>query len=58
LLWIFFEIESHFKPRPAGTVILLLMLLLIAGITGVHHQAYLLVEMGAYKLFVLAGLEL
>jgi hypothetical protein len=34
------------------------MLLLIPGITGVHHQAYLLVEMGAYKLFVLAGLEL
>jgi hypothetical protein len=53
LLWLFFEIESRFLPRPAWTMILLFKLLIVTGMTGVCHHNQLLVEMGVLWTFYL-----
>jgi hypothetical protein len=44
--------------RPAWTVIFLFMLPTKAGMTGVHHHAQLLADMGSQELSAWGGLEL
>jgi hypothetical protein len=53
------EIEFHFMPRQAWTVILLFVLPTVAEMTDVVplHPAFF-IKMGSHKLFCWAGLEL
>jgi hypothetical protein len=41
----------------AGLDLILLFILLLDGMTGMYHQAQLLVEMGFHELFAWGGLE-
>jgi hypothetical protein len=54
----YLEIGSHFLPRLAWSKIFSFMFPTIAGITGTHHHAQVLVEMGSFELFSQAGLKL
>jgi hypothetical protein len=51
------EIGSCFLPRPDWTTIQLFMVPIIAGITGVYHQAQLLVERVSHELPALTGIK-
>jgi hypothetical protein len=46
-----FEIGSHFKPKPAWTVILMFVFPLVAEMIGVSHHTQTLVEIGFHELF-------
>jgi hypothetical protein len=52
-----FEIVFHFTPRLAWTMIFLFVLPQVAEITGTHHCAQTLIEMGSPELFARVGLE-
>jgi hypothetical protein len=50
---VIFEIWSHFMSVLVWTIILLFVLPAVAGMTGMHHCAQSLVEMGSCDIFCL-----
>jgi uncharacterized membrane protein YdbT with pleckstrin-like domain len=55
---VIYEIESLYFPRLPWTTILLFVLPMVAGMTGIPPHRALSVEMGSPELFAQAGLKL